>query len=183
MGSTSIGLLELKSIPVGIEAADNMLKAANVEIVTATPSCPGKYIIIIQGNVGSVKSAINSGRQVAGSYLISEHIINNVHESISGAILGLTEVDKIASVGVIETISALSAVQVGDIVAKASNVTLMEIRIARGLGGKGVVTFTGEVSSVRSAVKACINGMGDSGELTSHCVIPSPHPDLLKHLN
>ena len=47
----SIGLLELKSIPVGIETADAVLKAANVELLTATPTCPGKYVIIICGAV------------------------------------------------------------------------------------------------------------------------------------
>ena len=41
----SIGLLELKSIPVGIETADEMIKAANVQLLTASPTCPGKYII------------------------------------------------------------------------------------------------------------------------------------------
>ena len=54
----SIGLLELKSIPVGIETADAVLKAANVELLTATPTCPGKYVIIICGAVGAVKSAM-----------------------------------------------------------------------------------------------------------------------------
>ena len=38
----SIGLLELKSIPVGVETADAVLKAANVELLTASPTCPGK---------------------------------------------------------------------------------------------------------------------------------------------
>ena len=57
----SIGLLELKSIPVGIETADAVLKAANVELLTATPTCPGKYVIIICGAVGAVKSAMESG--------------------------------------------------------------------------------------------------------------------------
>ena len=96
--------------------------------------------------------------------------------------VGTTEVTKVASLGVIETISALTAVQAGDIAAKASNITLMEIRIARGLGGKGFLIFTGEVSSVRSAVKACVNTLGESGEIISHCVIPSPHADLVKQL-
>lgn len=66
----SIGLLELKSIPVGIETADAVLKAANVELLTATPTCPGKYVIIICGAVGAVKSAMESGRQTAGIYLV-----------------------------------------------------------------------------------------------------------------
>ena len=36
----SIGLLELKSIPVGVETADAVLKAANVELLTASPHLP-----------------------------------------------------------------------------------------------------------------------------------------------
>lgn len=179
---TSIGLIEVKSIPVGIQSADEMLKAANVELLLATPICPGKYVIIISGNVGSVKSAMTVGRQVADSFLVAEHTINNVHESIPSAVLGTTVVEKIGSIGVIETISALTAVRVGDIAAKASNVKLMEIRIARGLGGKGYVTLTGDVSAVRSAVNSCLNELGDSGELISHCVIAQPHPGLIDKL-
>ena len=178
----SIGLLELKSIPVGIETADEMVKAANVKLLTASPTCPGKYIIIISGNVGAVKSSMNVGVRVAGHYMVGHHIINNVHESLPAAILGVTEVEKIGSIGVIETISGLSAVNAGDFAAKAAKIQMLEIRIARGLGGKGFLVFTGEVSAVRSAVKAVANAMGETGEITSHCVIPSPHNDLVKQI-
>ena len=178
----SIGLLELKSIPIGIETADEMIKAANVQLLTASPTCPGKYVIIISGNVGAVKSSMNVGLRVAGSYMVGHHIINNVHESLPAAILGVTEVEKIASIGVIETISGLSAVNAGDIAAKAAKIAMLEIRIVRGLGGKGFLVFTGEVSAVRSAVKAVANTMGETGEITSHCVIPSPHKDLVKQI-
>lgn len=87
-----------------------------------------------------------------------------------------------AALGVVETISALTAVRAGDIAAKAANIRLMEIRIARGLGGKGFIIFTGEVAAVNSALKSCIAGLEDTGEITSHCVIPSPHPGLIKRL-
>ena len=80
----SIGLLELKSIPVGIETADAVLKAANVELLTATPTCPGKYVIIICGAVGAVKSAMESGRQTAGIYLVGHHTINNDRGHVGG---------------------------------------------------------------------------------------------------
>lgn len=178
----SIGLLELKSIPVGIKAADEMLKAADVKLLVASPTCPGKYFIIISGNVAAVKSAMSTGHREAGSFLVSEHIINNVHPSLPGAILGVADAGRVACVGVIETISALTAVRAGDIAAKASNIALMEIRIARGLGGKGFVMFTGEVSAVKSAVQACINGLATTGDITSHTVLPSPHADLIRHL-
>ena len=161
----SIGLLELKSIPVGIETADAVLKAANVELLTATPTCPGKYVIIICGAVGAVKSAMESGRQTAGIYLVGHHTINNVHASVPEAIVGTSEV-----------------VEAGDYAAKAANVRLMEIRIARGLGGKGFVILTGEVSAVRSAVKAAMNQLEETGDITSSSVIASPHPGLIDKL-
>lgn len=178
----SIGLMELKSIPVGLQTADEMLKAANVELLVASPVCPGKYVIIISGQVGAVKSSVETGCQVAGVFLICHHIINNVHESLPAALVGVTEVAQTGSLGMVETMSALTAVQAGDIVAKASKVTLMEIRVARGLGGKGYLLFTGEVSSVKTALNACVTQLADTGDITSSCVISSPHKDLLEKL-
>lgn len=178
----SIGLLELKSIPAGVQAADEMLKAANVELLVATAVCPGKYIIIITGQVGAVKSSMEAGRLAAGTYLICHHTINNVHDSVAPALVGTADVDRIASLGMLETMSALTAVRAADIAAKASRVSLMEVRVARGLGGKGYIMLTGEVSSVKSALNNCLTQLADTGEITSSCVIASPHKGLLDKL-
>lgn len=178
----SIGLLELKSIPQGMQTADEMLKAAHVELLVASPICPGKYIIMVTGLVGAVERAVEHGTKIADVFLICHHIINNVHPSVPPALVGTTEVQRIASVGVLETMSALTVVQAADIVAKATNITLMEIRVARGLGGKGFLTFTGEVSTVQAAMNTAVNQLAESGDITSYCVIPSPHKDLLDKL-
>lgn len=63
---------------------------------------------------------------------------------------------------------------------KAANVELIEIRIARGLGGKGFVLLTGEVASVKQAIKAAEADMRDLGVITSYSVIASPHKDIKK---
>ncbi len=178
----SIGLVELKSIPVGMETADEMLKAASVELLLATPICPGKYITIVSGNVGAVKSSVKAGIAKADTFLVGSHIINNVHDSLPSAISGTAEIDNVSALGIIETISALTAVTAGDIAAKASNVRLIEIRIARGLGGKGFLIFTGEISSVKAAMNSCCNELKETGEITSYSVISSPHRDFINHL-
>lgn len=176
----SIGLLELKSIPVGVQTADEMLKAANVELLVASPVCPGKYVVIISGQVGAVKSAVEAGKRTADVFLICCHIINNVHEAVPPALVGTADVERVTSLGILETMSALTAVQAADIAAKASNITLMEVRIARGLGGKGYLMFTGEVSSVKSALNSCLTQLAEGGDITSSCVIPSPIGGYLK---
>ncbi len=152
-----------------------MLKAADVELLVATAVCPGKYIIIISGQVGAVKSSMERGRQVAGTFLICHHIINNVHASVPAALVGTVDAGHIAAIGMLETMSALIA-------AKASNITLMEVRVARGLGGKGYLIFTGEVSAVKSALNSSVAQLADTGDITSSCVIPSPHKGLLEKL-
>lgn len=175
---TSIGLLELRSIPPGIETADAVLKSASVELLLATPICPGKYVIIFSGAVGAVDRAMETGEKTAGSWLVCRHTVHNVNAAVPAALLGTVDPGEIRSLGVLETISALGAVRAGDICAKAAAVRLLEIRIARGLGGKGYLILTGEVASVQAAITACTEELSETGEIISTSVIASPHPGV-----
>ena len=174
----AVGFVEIKSIPVGIQTADEMVKAGNVELLLSTPICPGKYVIIVGGHVGPVKAAMSK----AELYLIDTHILDNIREEVLPAIAGVTPTQQIQAVGAIETISALTAIIAADTAVKASKVSIVDLRIARGLGGKGYLVITGEVSSVRSAVNACLAKLGISGEVTSTSIIPRPHPQIVESL-
>ena len=73
----AIGLIETKGLVAQIEAADAMLKAANVKLVKQI-SIGGAYITtVIQGDVGSVRAAVDAGASAASKVgdLISSHII------------------------------------------------------------------------------------------------------------
>ncbi len=172
----------MRSIATGIKTADEMLKSADVELIMSSPICPGKYVILVSGNVGSVKNAVETGIRTADIFLVESHIINNLDDKVIPALSATTEIKEMKALGVIETISALTSVKAGDIAVKASSVELIEIRIARGLGGKGFVVLTGELSSVKSAVQTCLNELKDGGEIVSTSVIPSPHPGLIPKL-
>lgn len=178
----SIGLLEFKSIAKGIEAADTMLKAANVELVMSTPICPGKYITIIGGEVGAVKNAVTAGKNIGGTFLLEDFIISNVNQEVFPALTGTNSIDHIASLGIIETMSATASIIAGDTAVKAANVKLVEIRLARGLGGKGFTIFTGEVASVKSAMKSCEEKLKDNGSIISTVVIASPSKEIISSI-
>lgn len=57
----SIGAVELNSVAAGVVAGDAMLKAANVDLVVAQPTCPGKFIVIVAGDTASVETAVAAG--------------------------------------------------------------------------------------------------------------------------
>ncbi len=178
----AIGLVEFKSIAKGVEAADAMLKAGNIELVFSSPICPGKYISIITGEVGAVEYSVEAARSISEYFLISSYVIPNISEKVFPAISGTTAVSKIQALGIVETMSAISSVIAGDIAVKSSNVELIEIRIARGLGGKGFTIITGDVASVKSAVKSCEEGLKEYGDLVASTVIPSPSKNLLEYI-
>jgi len=73
----AIGLIETKGLVSAIEALDASLKAANVQLVKKENSTGGWVTIVITGDVGSVKAAIEAGSAAAGRLgnLISSHVI------------------------------------------------------------------------------------------------------------
>ena len=178
----TIGLLELNSIAKGIEAADFMLKAAEVDLLRANSICPGKYIVLISGYVGAVKASIEVGLEVGGEHVVDRLVLPSVHPQLIKAINGTTEIDELKSLGVLEFFSIASSIVAADTAAKAALVDLIEIRLGFAIGGKAFVTLTGDVSSVREAIEAGARVGEDSGMLVNKVVIPSPRKELFNEL-
>lgn len=82
----AIGMVEFSSIARGIYAADQMVKVSEVEVVTASTSCPGKYVAIVHGDVAAVKTSIETGEREAGEYYIDSMVIPNVHPQVFPAL-------------------------------------------------------------------------------------------------
>lgn len=174
----ALGLIEFRSIARGIMACDYMMKKAPIELLEATPTCPGKYSVVICGLVAPVEASMEVGVQIGGDQIVDRLLIPNIHEGIFPAIRGTTEVKEVASLGVIETFSIASCIIAADTAAKAANIMLIEIRLARGLGGKAFVTLTGELYSVEAALDAATAAIEESGMLTMTTIIPAPHSSL-----
>ena len=164
----AIGLLELNSIAKGIEATDAMMKAAFVKLLGAHPICPGKYLIMVSGEVGA-------GRETGDGFITDELLLADVHASVFPAITGTTDVDHLEALGIVETFSCPSCVVAADAAAKAALVTLIEIRLASGLGGKAFFTLTGEVGAVKAAMTMAEEVITRDGFVVSTVIIPSPH--------
>ncbi len=176
----AIGMNEIMSIPTGMEACDAMLKAAEVELISAGCVCAGKYYIVVSGEVAAVKSSIEAGKAVAESLLIDSMVIPNVDPQVAPAIAACTMVDRLNALGIMETYSLCAAVHAADAAVKAAEVDLLEVRLGRGLGGKSFILLTGEVAAVQSAIKAAEALEETQGLMAKSAVIPSPHPDMLR---
>jgi len=178
----SIGLIELNSIARGIETADFMLKAGSVTLIFAKPVCPGKYLILVHGDVGSVKAAMSVGLKAGKINVVNHLTIPRVHPFLIPAINAVVEIEKVEALGVVEYFDIASAIVGADAAAKTGNVRLIEIRLGYGIGGKSYFALCGELSDVRSAVAAGLSDPEDRGGIIQSCIIPSPDASLFEQL-
>ncbi len=178
----SLGMVELNSIARGIEAGDAILKTANVKLVGAYASCPGKYVVMVRGQEAAVKSAIEVGTKSAGKSLVNDIIIANIHPQVFSALSSTSDFESKGAVGIVETYSLATAVLVSDAAVKAANVDLIEIRLGRGLGGKAFIVLTGDVSSVTAAVEAAVVANKEDGMIAHTAIIPRINKDMLRTL-
>lgn len=178
----ALGLVELNSIAKGILASDAMLKRSDVQIIESYPVCPGKYIILVSGDVAAVDASVKAGTETAGIHFVDQIIIPHVHPQVLPGLLGTSRIRALSAVGVLETFSVASAILAADTSLKAARVDMIEIRIAKGLGGKSFYTLTGSVADVRTAIEAGALTAEKEGVLVGKEIIPEPHPDLKQQL-
>jgi microcompartment protein CcmL/EutN len=176
----ALGMLELSSIAVAYQVEDEMLKAAEVQLLVARTICSGKYIVMIGGQVQAVTSSLAAGRAASREALIDELLIPDVDPRVFPAITAgvpLRDEDKDA-LGILEAFSVTSIIEGADAAVKAADVTLFRIHVAMAIGGKGFLMLTGKVSDVEAAVDAGAAQIGRRGLLVSKVVIPQPEERL-----
>ena len=178
----TIGFLELNSIARGVEAADAILKAAQVELIFARASCPGKYHILFTGEVAAVKAALEAGVLTGDHYVVDSCVIPRVHPQVIQAINLATAPERVNAVGIMEFFSVTASVYAADAAVKAAQVTLMDVRLGTGIGGKSFVVLTGEVAAVHEAVACGVAAENAQGMLVSSVVIPNPRREVFESL-
>lgn len=176
--SKAIGMVELQTVSSGIQSADMMLKTAEVDVVESQPVCPGKYIVIITGDLSAVKAAVDSVKARFEHHLMGSFVLGNPHESLFPALYGATKVENVKALGILETFNAADIISAADAAAKTSLVDLIELRVARGMCGKSYMLITGDVAAVTAAIDRARQEVSNDGMLLDSSVIPNPDKRL-----
>ena len=176
--SKAIGMAEYQTVSTGIQAADMMIKTAEVEVVEAQTVCPGKYMIIISGELSAVRAAVDAARTNYGEKLIDSFVLGNPDESIFPAIYGANEIDEKKALGVLETFSVSAMIVAADTAAKTADVKLIELRLARGMCGKSYMLISGEIAAVTAAIESSAQAAGGKGMFLDSSVIANPDSKL-----
>lgn len=86
MMNLALGMIETKGLVGAIEAADAMVKAADVSLIGKQTAGGGLVTVMVRGDVGAVKAAVDAGAAAAKRVgeLVSVHVIPRPHEGVEG---------------------------------------------------------------------------------------------------
>ncbi|MCI9541208.1 MAG: BMC domain-containing protein [Lachnospiraceae bacterium] len=84
MAQEALGMVETRGLVAAIEAADSMLKAANVELIGTEKIGSGLVSVMVKGDVGAVKAAVEAGSANASKLgeLVATHVIPRPHNDV-----------------------------------------------------------------------------------------------------
>ncbi len=93
MAQEALGMIETKGFVGSVEAADAMVKAANVKLVGKVAVGGGLVTVLVRGDVGAVKAATDAGAAAAEKVgeLVSVHVIPRPHSDVEMLLPGKSE--------------------------------------------------------------------------------------------
>jgi len=133
--------------------------------------------VLFSGPVAEVEEAMEAGEEAGAGAIIDRLLLPNAHADLLPAITGRTVPVSVESVGIFEAHTLALAIVGLDVGLKAAAVTVVELRLGAGLGGKGYFVVTGELHDVDAAIEAALDATNDGANSE---VIASPHPDFVK---
>jgi microcompartment protein CcmL/EutN len=167
----ALALLDIDGVAVGIHTTDLMVKKAPIALLKSGTVHPGRYLVLIGGSVASVQASWRTGVDAAGTALIDEVLLPDVHTQVYDAALGRRQPIEKEALGVLECRSVASLLHAADAGVKGAQVSIAEIRLADDLGGRAFVLFNGEVADVEAALEIGTSRIG-SERLQAHTIMP-----------
>ncbi len=178
----ALALIEFDSIAAGIEAGDAMAKKAPISQIVAGTVHTGKYLVLVSGAVADVEESLAAGLAVGAPATLDHVYLPGVHPHVVEAIAARRRPQPIDALGVVETRTVAAAIAAADAGIKAAQVALLEVRLADGLGGHGLVFFAGLVADVEAAVRSATDAIAASPALLRAVVIPQLHDEMAANL-
>ncbi len=177
----ALALIELASIARGFPVADAMVKRAPVVLADCRAVSPGKFLVLITGEVAAVDEAYRAGLEIGGDRIVDRLFLPQAHPLLGPAVRGTIPPAGIESLAVVETTTVAASILAADAAVKTAAVRIVEMQLARGIGGKAYFILSGPLAEIEAAVEAA-TGIIDRALIVATEIIPAPHDDLIAKL-
>lgn len=151
----AVALVEITDVPTGLLSLDALAKEATVTILSAGTVQCGRFLIAFAGEVEPVEMSFEKAVSVAEKALLDSVLLPYAETRILPALAdGRARRPRNGdSLGVLQTGSSPTLLRAVDAALKGADVELLELRIAEGLGGRGLAMVWGHQHDVQAAIE------------------------------
>ncbi|MGB0384496.1 MAG: BMC domain-containing protein [Ardenticatenaceae bacterium] len=176
----AIALLEFETVTRGLVTADAMVKRAPLALLRCGTVQPGRYLVLVGGSEAAVEESLIAGREVGGEELRDLVHLPKIHPEVLASLRGTRRPSPPEALGIIETATVPAAILAADAALKGIDVTLIELRLADGLHGKGVVLLGGPITEVEAALEIGLGALHSPDQLVTSDIITRAAPELIE---
>ena len=183
MVEPALAVLEYGSIAIGTRAGDAVVKKASIATYRAGTIHPGHFLIVIGGSEGDVRESYQEGIRVGGDAVLDSVFLPDAHAAVQAAVAGKRSAPSGETLGVVETATVSATVHAADRAVKGAAITIREIRLGDGLGGKGILHLDGELPDVQAAIALASDVIVPRNIEHRTTIIPAAHPLVMGELH
>jgi len=185
----ALGVVELTSIARGIVVADAAVKRAPSLLIRSQSVSSGKHLVMMRGGVAEVEESMLAAIEAAAEYLLDSLELPYMHDRLWPYVArpmdrpvrveswpAATGEPAAESVAIVEVATVCGGIGSADCALKTAPVTIRDLHLAVGIGGKAVYTMTGELADVQACAEAAAAYAGT--RLVAVEVIAAPAGEL-----
>ncbi len=176
--------IELNSVPVGLYAADALLKKSPIGMIRTGTIGSGRFFILLAGTTASVAEAHEEALFHGGLQVADDCFLPDIHPSLYEAILGNTRQMGDGPLLILETPTVSCNIQAIERAMKGVPVELLEFRAGDPrMNGRGLAILQGDLTNIEAAQEIALAALETRGIPAQHRILTSPHEALLEQIS
>jgi microcompartment protein CcmL/EutN len=182
VGAPALALHEYSGVALGLRALDALVKKAPVSVLEANLIEPGRFLLLFAGGVAEVEESARAAAELAGPELLASMWLPEAHSALLPALRGrlqLATADELDTIGIIEARDVAGTIEAADRALKDAAVSLVGLRVAGALGGRGYFLVSGRQHDVEAAISAAELRLSLRKALHRAELICRPHPEMV----
>ncbi len=176
--------IEFNSVPVGLFAADALLKKSPISMIRSGTIGAGRFLILMAGTTASVAEAHAEALFHGGLQVADDAFLPDIHPALYDAILGNVRKMGEGPLWILETPTVSCNIQVIERAMKGVPVELIEFRAGDPrMDGRGLAILQGDLYDIQAAQEISLSALETRGIPAQHRVLTSPHEALLQQIS
>ena len=175
--------IEFNSVPVGLFAADALLKKSPISMIRSGTIGAGRFLILLAGTTASVAEAHAEALFHGGLQVADDAFLPDIHPALYDAVLGNTRRMGEGPLWILETPTVSCNLQAVERAMKGVPVALLEFRAGDPrLDGRGLAILQGDLYDIEAAQEIALAALETRGIPAQHRILTAPHDALLRQI-